>query len=295
MRVFVTGATGFVGSAVVPELLQAGHAVLGLARSDASAAALARMGAEVHRGDLDDPESLAAGAAACDGVIHCAFVHDFTDLPGAGRKDRAAIAAMGAALAGSGRPLVVTSGLAHFPQGRMVTESDMPDRAAAVAHRVEAEYLTVSLAQQGVRACVLRLPFSVHGAGDHAFVPMLIGLARDKGVSGYLDAGANHWCAVHRLDAARLFRLAVERAEPGARYHAIGDSAVPFRDIAAAIGQRLDLPVRSVAPDHFGWLGHFVALDIPTSAELTRERLGWRPEQPGLLEDLGGPAYLGAA
>ena len=296
MRVFVTGATGFIGSAVVQELRGAGHQVLGLARNEAAADALARLDVESHRGDLSDPASLAAGARACDGVIHTAFIHDFANIAASGVADLHAIEAFGAALEGSGKPLVVTSAVGHLPHGRVSTEDDLPDPGAAAKHRVASEAATLAHAARGVRASLLRLPPSVHGEGDHGFVPALVGIARAKGVSATIEDGRNRWPAVHRLDAARLFRLALEKGVAGACYHGVADEGVPTRAIAEAIGRHLQLPVvaRSAAQaaEHFGWLGRFFGADCPSSSALTRERLGWRPEQPGLLADLDQGHYF---
>ena len=292
MRVFVTGASGFIGSAVVSELVSAGHDVLGLARSDSSAQAVEGAGAQVHRGDLDNLESLRAGAESADGVIHLAFNHDFTDYTGAAETDRRAIDALGEALAGSDRPFVVTSGLAGFALGRTMTEDDAADLNSPRA----SEHAALAFTSRGVRVAVLRLPPSVHGEGDHGFVPRLIDIAREKGVAAYPGDGANRWPAVHRLDAARLFRLALESAPAGARLHAIGDEGVPVREIACAIGRHLDLPVTAVpteqAVDHLGWLGVFFSLDVPASSALTREQLGWQPTEAGLLDDLGQGHYF---
>jgi len=296
MRVFVTGSTGFIGSAIVNELLAAGHQVLGLARTAAAAAALARLGVEAHRGELSDTESLAAGARACEGVIHTAFIHDFSDIAAAGETDRLAVEALGAALAESGRPLVVTSGTAHLTPGRLGTEEDAPDPSSAATHRIASEETTLAMASRGVRASVVRLPPSVHGDGDHGFVPALIGIAREKGVSAYVGDGLNRWPAVHRLDAAHLFRLALERGSAGARFHGVADEGVPVRDIAEVIGRRLNVPVVAKSPeqaaDHFGWLAHFLGIDCPASSAQTQERLGWSPRQPALIPDLDRARYF---
>jgi nucleoside-diphosphate-sugar epimerase len=298
MRVFVTGATGFIGSAVVQELIGAGHHVLGLARSDAAARSLAAAGAAAHRGALDDADSLRRGAADSDGVIHTAFIHDFADIAAAGETDKLAIEALGAALAGSGRLFVVTSAIALLAPGRVGTEADAPDPGSAFAHRIASEGAALALESRGVRVSVVRLPPSVHGEGDHAFVPALIRIARDKGVSAYLGEGRNRWPAVHRLDAAQLFRLALEKGPAGARFHGVADEGVPTRDIADVIGRRLSLPVVSKslaqAADHFGWLGRFFALDAQASSTRTQEQLGWRPRQPGLLSDLEQGHYFEA-
>ncbi|MEV5510152.1 SDR family oxidoreductase [Streptomyces orinoci] len=299
MRVFVTGASGFIGSAVVPELIGAGHQVVGLARSDASAEALAAAGVEAHRGSLEDLDSLRAGAAAADGVIHLAFIHDFHDFSqyeNAIRTDVRAIEALGTALEGSGKPLVVANGTVRAAGGRVATERDTPEPGSVTAHRAVSANAALSLAERGVRASVLRLPPSVHGEGDQAFVKILIDIARAKGVSGYIGDGSNRWCAVHRRDAAHLFRLAVEKAPAGSVLHGMAEEGVPVRTIAEVIGRHLGLPVVSVPPEdaagHFGWLGSILAIDVPTSSALTRELLGWQPTGPGLIADLEEGHYF---
>ena len=296
MRVFVTGATGFIGSAVVGELLGAGHRVVGLARSDAAAASLTVAGVGVHRGALDDLDSLRSAAAASDGVIHTAYVRHFSDFAAAAQTDRRAIETLGEALAGSDRPFVITSGTTFLTSGRVATEDSAPDPGSVGALRLVSEQAALSLAARGVRVSVVRFPPSVHGEGDHGFVPILIDIARAKGVSAYVGDGSNRWAAVHRLDAAHLFRLALETAPAGARLHGVGEEGVPFRDIAEVIGQHLTLPITAIsyehADDHFGFLGPIVTLDCPASSALTQQQLGWHPVQPALLPDLDNGHYF---
>jgi nucleoside-diphosphate-sugar epimerase len=297
MRVFVTGATGFIGSAVVRELLEAGHQVTGLARSGEAAASLATAGAEVHRGSLEDPDSLRVGAAASDGVIHTAYIHDFSehnDAAAYARTDERVITAMGEALAGSGRPLVVAAGLPAPAPGLVTTEADaVPDNPA---YPRVSERVALSFAARGVRASAQRMPPTVHGEGDHQFIPALIAIARAKGLSAYVGDGSNHWPAVHRLDAARLFRLALESAPAGTRLNAVAEEGVPFRDIAEVIGKHLDVPVKSLLPQeaggHFGLFALFASMDVPASSALTQKRFGWEPTHPGLIADLDEGHYF---
>jgi nucleoside-diphosphate-sugar epimerase len=296
MRVFVTGASGFIGSAVVRELIDAGHEVVGLARSAEAGAAVEAAGAEVRRGALDDLDGLRAGAAAADGVIHTAYIHDFSQMENAAQTDLRAIETLGAALVGSGRPLVITTGTALIKPGSVVTEDDAIDPATARHPRAGAEPLAKAFASRGVRSAIVRPGASVHDVGDHGFVPVLIDIARTKGVSAYIGDGSNRWPAVHRLDTARLYRLALEKAPAGSVFHAIGDEGVPTRDIAEVIGRHLGVPAVSIAPEdaaeHFGWMSAFFALDAPASSALTQERLGWQPTHPGLMEDLEEGHYF---
>jgi nucleoside-diphosphate-sugar epimerase len=295
MRVFVTGATGFIGSAIVSELIKAGHQVLGLARSDASASSLTAVGADAHRGSLEDLHSLRSGAANSDAVIHAAFIHDFLNYGAAAEADTRAIETLGTALAGSGRPFVVTSGtLLLQRQGPLATEKDEWD--PNFPRKSEAAGL--AMASHGVRVSVVRLPPSVHGDSDRGFVPRLIAIAREKGVSAYVDDGLNCWPAVHRLDAAQLYRLALEKGTAGARYHGVADKGVPFREIAEVIGRRLNVPVISKSPEeaagHFGWISHFVSIDCPASSDETQKQLGWRPTHASLIPDIDRPTYFEA-
>jgi len=305
MRVFVTGASGHVGAALVPELISAGHEVVGLARSDASAAVLEARGARVRRGDLDDLDGLRAAAADADGVVHLAFKHEAMisgDLEGAAVADLAAVRALAEPLVGTGKPLVGTSGTGvlalHAGAGaaaRPATEQDV----LPGGYRVDTENLIIGLAEQGVRSSVLRLPPSVHSSLDlHGFVPTLIGIAREKGVAGYIGDGANRWPAADTFDVARLYRLALEGAPAGSRLHAVADEGVPLRAVAEVIGRRLGVPTRSIPPEqaaeHFGWFAPFAGIDNPASSEHTRKLLDWHPENPGLLADLEQEHYFTA-
>lgn len=290
MRVFVTGATGFVGSAVVQELLAHGHEVLGLSRSDAGVAQLEAGGASAVLGTLDDHDVLARSAAVCDGVIHTAFNHDFSKFAENAQQDGRAIGVLGAALEGTTKPILVTSGTAMLASGRMAIEEDRPGGHSPRISEPSAD----ALVAKGVHASVVRLAPTTHGAGDHGFVPMLIGLAREKGVSAYIGDGGNCWSAVHRADAARLYRLALGRGAAGERYHAVAEQAVPFKAIAEAIGQGLGLPVESRPAEHFGWFAMFAGMDAATSAAWTRATLDWTPTGPSLAEDLESAGYFGS-
>jgi nucleoside-diphosphate-sugar epimerase len=296
MRVFVTGASGHIGSALVPELLQAGHQVTGLARSEESAASLKAAGADVQRGDLDDVEGLHAAAAASDGVIHLAFKHDFSDFLGNAETDRRAVEAMGEALVGSDKPFVGTSGtlMVAFVEGRLATEED----TLPAGPRIDSENYAIALAEKGVRSSVVRLAPLVHSNLDrHGFTHHIIDCARKAGVSAYIGDGAHRWPALHTLDAVRLYRLALESAPAGTRLHGVADEGVPFRDIAESVGRHLDLPTKSItadeAPEHFGFLAPFAMLDDATSNERTQKILDWHPVQNGLLADLDEGHYFG--
>jgi nucleoside-diphosphate-sugar epimerase len=287
MRFFVTGATGFIGSAIVQELLGAGHQVLGLARSDAGAKSVAAAGAQVLRGSLEDLDSLKRGAAAADGVIHTAFIHDFSNFAANARTDQLAIEAMTATLAGSNKPFIVTSGCLGLR-----TEEDAPHEAFPR----KSEQAGLAAAEQGIRAMVVRLPPSVHGDGDHGFVPALIKLARAKGFSIYVGEGSNLWSAGHRLDAAKLYRLALEKGAAGARFHGVGDESIPTRQIAEVIARHLNVPAVSKNPEEaaelLGFIGRVLAMGGPTSSALTQQRLGWQPTHVGLIEDLEKGTYF---
>jgi nucleoside-diphosphate-sugar epimerase len=293
MKVFVTGATGFIGSAIVKELMDAGHQVLGLTRSDAGAKSLAAAGAQVHRGDLEDLESLHRGAAKSDGVIHTAFIHDFSKFKKVCEVDKRAIEAIGSTLAGSDRPLIVSAGIGPLNPGHLATE-DLEPRDNALMPRVS-EQAAMTLRPQGVSAAVVRLP-QVHDPVKQGLVTYLIKLAREKHVSAYVGEGRNRWAAAHVFDVARLYRLTLEKHEAGAKYHAVGEEGVPFRDIAEVIGRGLKIPVVSMSPEeaaaHFGWMAMFAGLDMPASSKQTQERLGWRPTGPGLIADLEQMQYF---
>jgi nucleoside-diphosphate-sugar epimerase len=293
MRIFVTGASGWIASAVIPELLAAGHQVLGLARSDAAAAKVAALGADVQRGDLNDLEGLRAAAAASDGVVHLGYNHDFSQMGAAAETDGAVIDAFGEVLAGSDRPLLIASGVLGVASGRTATENDQPD--AAAHPRVANAAKTLALAGRGVRSIVVRFAPTVHGEGDYGFTRLLTGIARAKGVSAYVGDGANVWPAVHRLDAGALVARAIDRAPAGSNVHATAEEGVPAREIAEAIGRSLDLPVKAIpadqAVDHFGWLGPIFAADCPTSSARTQEQLDWHPTHNTLIADIDAGYY----
>ncbi len=302
MPIFVTGASGWIGSAVVAELISAGHDVVGLARSDASAAAVAATGAQVRRGDLGDLDVLRAVAAESDGVVHLAFRHDIAfsgDFDTAVSSDLAAIEALGEALAGTDRPLAIASGLAGLTPGVLATERDAPEPSPGPGGRIGNERVALALAERGVRAMSVRFAPTVHGDGDHGFVAMIVAADRAAGSAAYIGDGANRWPAVHRFDAARLVRLGIESAPPGSVLHAVGEEGVALRDVAEAIGRGLDLPVASVSPEQagaqFGFLAGFLGMDMPVSSELTRELLSWEPTGPGLVDDLEQGHYFTAA
>jgi len=314
MKVFLTGASGFIGSAIAKELIAGGNQVIGLARSDASAKKLAAAGIEVIRGSLDDLDSIKSGAAKSDGVIHTAFIHEFSYISLAKRlkvifgglpsgiaprfmttiaeMDRKAIEVIGTTLAGSGRPLVIASGTLLLPLGRVVNETDLPDPASPAAYRAQSEKTAIDFASKGVRTSVIRLPPTVHGDGDSGFIPRLIKLAQKTGVSAYVNDGQNYWPAVHRLDVAGLFISALEKGTAGSVYHGVAEKGIPFSEIAAVIGKKINLPVASKPKKHFGFLGSIVAADNQTSSTLTIERLGWMPKQPTLIADLENGNYF---
>jgi nucleoside-diphosphate-sugar epimerase len=307
MRVFVTGASGWIGSAVNAELINSGHDVVGLARSEESAAALVAAGVQVQRGTLDDLETLGKVASSSDGVIHLAFKHDIAfsgDFLGAATADRKAVEVFGEVLAGSDRPLVIASGTLGISPGRVATESDGHSLNPAVAAiigegprtRWETAEFTLALSSKGVRSAVVRLPPTNHGDGDNGFIATLVGIAREKGVSGFIGDGTNRWPAVHRLDSARLFRLAVESAAAGSTLHGVGEEGVTTRDIAEVIGRQLSVPVVSISPEdaaeHFTWLAHFFGVDAPASSVVTQELLNWKPVHPGLIADLNEDYYF---
>lgn len=295
MRVFVTGATGFVGSAIVQELINNGHKVIGLARSEKAAKSLIEVGAEVHKGDLEDLESLRRGAALADAVIHTGFNHDFSKFKENCEKDKNAIEALSSVLAGSDRQLIITSAIGILPKGQIVTEETLPISGPNANPRVASEEAAASAIARGAKVSIVRLPPSVHGEGDHGFVSNLIGIARAKGIAAFVDEGNNTWPAVHRLDAAHLFRLVLERGVSGV-YHAVAEEGVPFGEIANVLGRRLNMPVVSKtleeANNYFTWFTHFAMMDIRSSSDITRKQLGWHPTQPGLMEDLNSSCYF---
>ena len=306
MRYFITGASGWIGSAVVEQLIDNGHEVVGLARSRASAQKLSTMGADVHEGSLDDLESLAEAARSTDGVIHLAFKHDIAfsgDFLGAATADRRAVEAFGEALEGSGKPLVIASGTTGYVLGRPITEHDGHEARPSGTEvtsgpqlRGDTAEFTLSLASRGVRSVVVRLPPTNHGKGDNGFIATLVAIARATGVAGYVGDGSNRWPAVHRLDSARLFCLAVESAPPASTLHAVGEEGVPLRDVAHVMGQHLNVPVSSIDPadaeEHFSWLGRFVGLDVPAASAFTRELMHWEPTHEGLITDLDQGHYF---
>lgn len=296
MRVFVTGASGFIGSAVIPELIKAGHQVVGLARSDAAAAAVQAIGARPLGGSLEDLDVLRAGTEAADGVIHLGFIHDFDNFARSVEVDRAAIETIGSTLAGSDRAFIIAAGLIGAPSGRVLTERDKFDSITATSPRLANVQAAVAFAERGVRTSAVRFAPTVHGEGDHGFIKQLVEIARKKGVSGYVGDGSNHWPAVHRFDAADLVRRGLEKAPAGSYLHATAEQGVPIREVAEVIGRHLNVPLVSVAPqdavEHFGWLGGFIGADALVSNELTRELLDWQPTHPGLIDDLEKGHYF---
>jgi nucleoside-diphosphate-sugar epimerase len=293
MRVFVTGATGFIGRATVPELIKAGHSVTGLSRSEANAKTLAAMGAEVLPGSLEDLDSLKRGASAADGVIHLGFIHDFSKFVENGQIDKRAIEAMGGVLEGTDKPFIVTSGVALLTPGRLSTEED-PAHSGGMPRVSEAA--AFAFTDRGVRTMAMRLPQVHGGEGKCGLLEYALNIAREKGVSAYIGDGGNRWAAAHRLDVARLYRLALEKGVAGAAYHAVADEGVAMRDIAEVMGRQLNVPAVSITPDeapaHFGWLAMFAMIDAPASSALTQQRLGWKPSEIGLLADIGQPGYF---
>ena len=296
MRVFVTGASGWIGSAAVDELLAAGHEVVGLARSDASAASLQAKGVQVRRGDLDDRQSIRSGADAADAVLHLANKHDFTNPAVSNKAERDAVETIGEVLAGSGRPFLLASGVVLAGLGRAVTENDRSDFHGLESPRGGSENLALDYVERDVRTVSVRFAPTVHGAGDHGFIAALVAIAREKGTVGYVGDGTNRWPAIHRSDAAQIIRLGFEKASAGAILHAVAEEGIATREIAEAIGRSLELPVTSIAPEdaqeHFGWIARFFAMDAPASSALTQELLGWAPTGPTLLQDLDAGAYL---
>ncbi|MGH9068043.1 MAG: SDR family oxidoreductase [Acidimicrobiales bacterium] len=298
MRVFVTGASGWIGSAAVDELLAAGHQVTGLARSDESAAVLQAKGAHVRRGDLDDLDSIRSGAEDAEAVVHLANKHDFTNPAASNAAERAAVQVIGDTLAGTGRAFLLASGVAGIGQGRPGAEDDASPAHGPDSPRGGSENLALEFVDRGVHTVVARFAPTVHGAGDHGFIAVIAGIARQKGVSGYPGEGTNRWAAVHRSDAARLVALGLQKAPAGARLHAVAEQGVPAREIAEAIGRASDLPVTSIAPDdvqgHFGWIATFFAMDLQATSTTTQQLLGWTPTGPALIEDLDAGAYSAA-
>ncbi|HEX7660689.1 MAG TPA: SDR family oxidoreductase [Pseudonocardiaceae bacterium] len=295
MRVFVTGASGWIGSAAVDELLAAGHEVTGLARSDASAAALTAKGVRVRRGDLDDLDGIREGALAAEAVLHLANKHDFSNQAASNAAERAAVQTIGDALVGTGKPFLLASGVAALAQGRPATESDPSPFIGPDSPRGGAENLALEFVERGVHTVILRFAPTVHGRRDHGFISVIAAVARDKGVSGYPGDGSNHWAAAHRSDVARMITLGLAKAPAGARLHGVAEEAVSTRDIAEAIGRTLDLPVASIAtedvPAHFGWIGGFFGMEMTATSAATRELLGWTPTGPKLIEDIDAGAY----